>query len=157
MRPKDFQDNATPSENSLAADGLLRLAALTGEAGYEERAARWIASLAPVLGEHPTAFAYLLGAFERLVTPSLEVAVVGALDDAGTVALQSEIRRRLLPASVRVTADPDPATVSRRCSPDRGAVDRPTAYVCERYACRRPATDPAELRAQLDAALAARS
>ena len=32
VRPKDYQDNATPSENSLAADGLLRLAALTGDA-----------------------------------------------------------------------------------------------------------------------------
>ena len=33
VRPKDFQDNATPSENSLAAHGLLRLAALTGDEG----------------------------------------------------------------------------------------------------------------------------
>src|SRR6185436_10943015 len=33
VRPKDVQDNATPSENSLAASGLLRLAALTGERG----------------------------------------------------------------------------------------------------------------------------
>ena len=66
VRPKDFQDNATPSENSLAADGLLRLAALTGDAALRgTRASQWIGALAPVLGEHPTAFAYLLGALER--------------------------------------------------------------------------------------------
>ena len=34
VRPKDYQDNATPSENSLAASGLLRLAALTGDDTY---------------------------------------------------------------------------------------------------------------------------
>ncbi|HXY93516.1 MAG TPA: thioredoxin domain-containing protein, partial [Acidimicrobiia bacterium] len=53
VRPKDYQDNATPSENSLAADGLLRLGALTGDPAYEERAARWIRTMAPLLGDHP--------------------------------------------------------------------------------------------------------
>ena len=65
VRPKDYQDNATPSENSLAADGLLRLAALTGDAAAADRAERWLATLAPVLGEHPTAFAFLLEALQR--------------------------------------------------------------------------------------------
>ena len=65
VRPKDFQDNATPSENSLAADGLLRLSALTGDPDGAQRAERWLATLAPVLGEHPTAFAYLLEALEH--------------------------------------------------------------------------------------------
>src|SRR5262249_8501497 len=36
VRAKDFFDDATPSANSLAAHGLLRLAALTGETNYEE-------------------------------------------------------------------------------------------------------------------------
>ena len=40
VRPKDVQDNATPAENSLAADGLLRLAALTGERAYEDAGRR---------------------------------------------------------------------------------------------------------------------
>ena len=37
-RPKDLMDNATPSAQSLAACGLLRLAALTGETRYDEHA-----------------------------------------------------------------------------------------------------------------------
>ena len=37
-RNKDLMDNATPSANSLAAVGLLRLAALTGDDAYRDRA-----------------------------------------------------------------------------------------------------------------------
>ena len=38
VRPKDLFDDATPSANSLAAHGLLRLSALTGERSYEQYA-----------------------------------------------------------------------------------------------------------------------
>src|SRR5262249_59701668 len=75
VRPKDYQDNATPSENSLAANALLRLSALTGEIRYADAALRWLGALAPVLSDHPTAFAYLLGALDRAVLPSIYNAV----------------------------------------------------------------------------------
>jgi uncharacterized protein YyaL (SSP411 family) len=157
VRPKDYQDNATPSENSLAADGFLRLAALTGDDAYGARASQWIRTMAPLLGEHPTAFAYLLEAFERLVTPPIEVAVVGAPGDAATESLRAELRRRLLPASVSVTAEPGSGADLTPLLRDRHLVDgAATAYVCEHYACQLPATDPAVLRTQLEDALAAR-
>ncbi len=157
VRPKDYQDNATPSENSLAADGLLRLAALTGDAAAAQRAERWISTMAPVLGEHPTAFAYLLEALERVVRPPLEVAVVGDAGDPGRDALVAELRRRLLPGAVRVTAAPGDGADLTPLLADRPTLEgRATAYVCERFACRTPVTDPGALRGQLDAALAAR-
>jgi uncharacterized protein YyaL (SSP411 family) len=157
VRPKDYQDNATPSENSLAADGLLRLSVLTGDDSYATRAARWIRTLAPILGEHPTAFAYLLEACERLVDPPLEVAIVGAPGDASTAALRGELGRRLLPASVRVVAAPGTGSDLTPLLADRDGLEgAAVAYVCEHYVCNLPVTDPAELRDQLDAALAGR-
>jgi uncharacterized protein len=151
VRPKDVQDNATPSENSLACNGLLRLAALTGEPRYEEPALRWLRGMAPVLGDHPTAFAYLLGALERWLAPPLEVAIVGPPDDDGTRALQAEVTGRLLPAAVTLRAAPGAGDDLSPLLADRPLVDgRPTAYVCERYTCRRPVTSPEELRSQLD-------
>jgi uncharacterized protein YyaL (SSP411 family) len=154
VRPKEYQDNATPAENSLAADGLLRLAALTGEARYEAPAADVLRLLGPVLAEHATTFAYLLGALERLVTPPLEVAVVS---DADGAALRREVHGRLLPASVTVGAAPGAGADLTPLLAGRGLVDgKPTAYVCEHFVCRQPVTAPEDLRAQLDAALAAR-
>ncbi|MEX0663193.1 MAG: thioredoxin domain-containing protein [Acidimicrobiia bacterium] len=153
VRPKDMQDNATPSENSLACNGLLRLAALIGESRYEELAGAWLRGLAPLLGEHPTAFAYLLGALERFVTPPIEVAVIGAPGDHAD-ALWHEVTSRVLPSAVVLRAEAGKGAEHSPLLADRPLVDgSPTAYVCQHYACQQPVTDPAELRAQLDAAV----
>ena len=150
VRPKDFQDNATPSENSLAADGLLRLSALTGDPGGAEQAERWLATLAPVLGEHPSAFAFLLEALQRVVRPPLEVAIVGD-DGPARDALVDVVRTRLMPGAVRVVAAPGAGADLTPLLADRTLVDgQPAAYVCERFVCRLPVTDPESLRADLD-------
>jgi uncharacterized protein YyaL (SSP411 family) len=150
VRPKDVQDNATPAENSLAASGLLRLVALTGEAHDEAPATRWLRAMAPLLGEHPTAFAYLLGALDRWLAPPVEVAIVGDAGDPATEALRREVNARYLPNLVSLVA---PAGVGAELSPllaDRTLVDgQPAAYVCERYACARPVTEPEALRVLL--------
>jgi uncharacterized protein YyaL (SSP411 family) len=157
VRPQDFFDNATPSENSLAADGLLRLAALTGDATLEASPRQLLDQLADIAGRHSSSFAFLLGAYERAVTPPIEIALVGTDPD-----LHREVFGRLIPASVAVAAEPGPdldrgATLTPLLA-DRVLVDgRPTAYVCERFACRLPVTTPEDLRAEIDAALASRT
>jgi uncharacterized protein YyaL (SSP411 family) len=157
VRPKEYQDNATPAENSLASNALLRLAALTGVGRYEVPAEEVLRLLGPVLAEHASAFAYLLGALERLVTPPLEVAVIGDGKDDGADALRREVHGRLLPDAVTVSAPSGAGADVTPLLADRALVDRKaTAYVCEHFACRRPVTSPEDLRAELDAALAAR-
>jgi uncharacterized protein len=153
VRPKDYEDNATPSENSLAAGALLRLAALTGEHRYEAVATEVLDAMAPLAGRHPVAFGELLQALERSVSPPVEIAVVGPHDDPRTAALCREVTGRLLPTAVLLRAEPGSeggAPVSPLLA-DRGLVGgAPTAYVCERFVCRAPVTEPAALRAELD-------
>ncbi|MDQ1533716.1 MAG: uncharacterized protein QOF28_1477, partial [Actinomycetota bacterium] len=158
VRPKDYEDNATPSENSLAADALLRLAALTGETHYEEVAAEVLDAMGSLVGRHPVAFGELLQALERSVSPPLEIAVVGPAGDTRTAALRHEVTSRLLPSAVMLCGDPsaDAQPVSPLLA-DRPLVDgAPAAYVCERFSCRAPVTDPADLRAELDRVLSSR-
>jgi uncharacterized protein YyaL (SSP411 family) len=154
-RAKEFFDNATPSENSLAAHALLRLAALTGEARYERAGVGVLRLIGQALGDHPTAFAYMLGALERYVTPPLEIAVIGERDDDRTRALRREVVGRFLPDTVTLTAPS--ADNGSPLLADRPLVDgKATAYVCERYACKQPVTDAIALRAQIDEVLASR-
>ncbi len=157
VRQKDLFDDATPSANSLAANGLLRLATLTGDRRYEEAAVLSLRAVGPVAATHPTSFAYLLTALERFLFAPIEIAIVGDRDAAATNALRRVVFGRLVPASVTLTA---PAGADGARSPLlEGRVERDgaaTAYVCERFACRRPVTAPADLDAEIDAALAAR-
>jgi hypothetical protein len=155
VRPKDVFDDATPSANALAANGLLRLALLTGDDQYAEPARRILEQLVRPMTSHPTGFAYYLAALERVLYPPVEIVVVGDPGLAATRALRDEVTHRLLPASVSLfAAEPDESVPLLA---DRAARDDPTAYVCEHYACRTPVTRPEELRAQIDAALAARA
>jgi uncharacterized protein YyaL (SSP411 family) len=81
--------------------------------------------------------------------------IVGAPDDPATRALRAELTHRLVPASVTIVAADADESIPLLAG--RGARDQPTAYVCEHYACRAPVTQPAALREQLDAVLAARA
>ncbi len=85
--------------------------------------------------------------------PELQIVLVGAPDDPATRALISEAWRRYLPNAVLAAAGPnDPeAEETVPLLAGRPLVEgRPAAYVCERFACRQPVTDPAALAAQLE-------
>ena len=137
VRPKDLFDNATPSANSLAAVSLYRLWALTGRRQYLDRADDVVRAITPLLSEHPTAFAHLLGAVELRSLGPTEIVVVG--DEPELVAAAFESYR---PTAVMAWGEP-------YMSPLWEGRDAGTAYVCQGYACRLPATTAAELQAQL--------
>ncbi len=150
VRPKDVQDNATPSGGAMAATVLLKLAALTGEHRYREAAERAIAAVGPALARYPTGFAQWLNALIFLLGRPREVALVGDPADPATRALLDVVFGEFRPFQVVALkasgqASPVPLLEGRE---QRGG--RPTAAVCLNFACRLPVTDPAELRRQLD-------
>jgi uncharacterized protein YyaL (SSP411 family) len=154
-RPKDPQDNATPSGGSMATLVFLRLAALTGDSRYRATAERALATVTSFLGRYPTGFANWLSAAELAVGGIVELAIVGDPGDPATRALLAEAtagsRRNLV-----VAVSPDPASSVVPLLADRIAVGgRPTAYVCRDFTCRMPVTDPSALAGLLAEASAA--
>jgi uncharacterized protein YyaL (SSP411 family) len=148
-RPKDPQDNATPSGGSMATLVLLRLAALTGEARYREAAEAAIATVTGFLARYPSGFANWLSAAQLAVSGIIELAIVGDPYDPATGALLDEVRAQARPdLVVAVAADPSASAVPLLAG--RVAIgDRPTAYVCRGFTCRLPVTEPAALAAEL--------
>ncbi len=152
VRPKELYDNATPSGNSAAAEVLLRLAGLTGDARYEGAAEGALRLVRDPMGRAPTAFGHALSALDRFVGPGREVAIVGDPGTPATRALIDEVTGRFLPNVSLTVARPDDAAATELVPllRDRTLVDgRPAAYVCERFACRLPVTEPEALAAAL--------
>ena len=64
-RPRDITDNAMPSGTSLAAELLLHLGDLTGDAEMRSRAVQVVEGAAVAMTRYPSAFGHLLGAAGR--------------------------------------------------------------------------------------------
>jgi uncharacterized protein YyaL (SSP411 family) len=149
-RPKDVQDNATPSGSAMATFVLLRLAALTGEGRYRSIAERAIATITPFTARYPTAFAQWLQAVDLSLADVAEVAVVGSLQDEATRALLAVARGSYSPARVVAATAGDASASAVALLHDRPLRNgRPTAYVCRGFACQAPVTDPEALAEQL--------
>ena len=69
LRPKNGQDNATPSGTGVAALALQRLGHLVGEPRYLVAAERTLRLYWPQMNESPSAFCSLLMALEEILTP----------------------------------------------------------------------------------------
>ncbi len=153
VRPRDPLDNATPSGSSAATLLLARLAALDGDPEKSRLVERVLAGYREALARFPSGFGELLAALDTYVSPGPEVAIIGDPDAEDTRALRRVLYRRFRPN--RAVAGRRPGDgIAARLSPlleGRGRRDgRATAYVCHRFACQAPTTDPAELERQLD-------
>jgi uncharacterized protein YyaL (SSP411 family) len=147
-RPKDPQDNATPSGGSMATLVLLRLAALTGEGRYRTAAERAIRQVTAFVGRYPGGFANWLTAIDFALAPVLEVAVVGDAAAPDTDRLLAPARDGFRPH--QVVAVGDPAASGVPLLEGRFALNgRPTAFVCRNFACRQPVDEPEALAALL--------
>jgi uncharacterized protein YyaL (SSP411 family) len=144
-RNKSGADGALPSGNAVAAVVQLRLHTLTGEAVHLERAEGILRLYHGAAAEQPFAYATYLEALERLLETPVEVVIVGDPQLPDGRAMWDVVRQAYLPHRVLVRAradDPSPLAVTR----DRPARDgRATGYVCHRFTCSAPTTEPAEL------------
>jgi hypothetical protein len=135
---KDLDDNPTPSGNSMLAYVLLRLARIYGDDALERRAVGVFRLVRDTLARAPSAFGWTLCALELHFSPPREIAIVGGVDSAVA-------RAALEPFDPNAVIAVGPADDVPLLA-GKGLVDgRPAVYVCERFACRAPVTEPAQL------------
>ena len=153
IRPKELYDNAVPSGNSAAADVLQRLTHLTGEPEYERAGVSALRLVRDGIAGAPLGFGHALGALDLYLDTVREVAVIGDPGSPDTRSLAAEVTsRRYVPNHVLAVADArdDRSREAVALLLERPQIDgRPTAYVCERFTCKLPVTEPEELAAQL--------
>ncbi len=137
-RRKIFDDHPSPSGNSMLASVLLRLSRIYGDDRLEASAVSALALVRERSAGAPTAFGYALVATDFLLSPRREIAIVGPAD--------SEIARAVLsrfePHAVIAFG---PSATIPLLEGKTLVGGEPAVYVCERFTCRAPVTDPREL------------
>ncbi len=148
-RPANFSDHPTPSDNALAAEALLTLAAYTGESRTFDRAEAVLRAAGSFLARAPSAVGHLAGVLAAVLAPSRELAVVGPPGDPATGALLAAAEEAFHP-ELSVARGDGVSTGGVPLLEGRPLVQgRPAAYLCHRFACNAPITDPEGLRRAL--------
>ena len=150
IRPRDLQDNATPSGNAMSATVLLKVAALSPEPRYVDCARQALVSMQSLMAEHPLGFGQWLQALSFALSEPHEIAIVGYPGSQDTQALLTVTRDGYRPFQVVALGAPHPEGSAVPLLRHRRLVDgRAAAYVCTRHACQAPVTEPAALQALL--------
>jgi uncharacterized protein YyaL (SSP411 family) len=143
-RRKEVGDHPIPAGQSSAAFGLLRLAALSGERAFADRALGVLALFGDPAVSHPDSFAHFLRALDFHLAQTREVAIVGA--DLTT--LEGVVRADFRPHIV-LAGGPAGATEPPLLDARTEIGGEPAAYVCEGFTCNLPVTDPTALEREL--------
>jgi uncharacterized protein len=150
IRPASTADEATPNHNAVAAQNLIRLALLTGDDRWREKADRLIAAIAPATVHNLYMHMALLNAIDlRLRAAQIVVTGEGARADALLAAARAipSLDRIVLHAPSAETLPPShPAQQQIKASRE------PQAFVCVGETCSLPVTDSAGLTRALEAA-----
>ena len=147
-RTKDPHDNATPSGNSMAVTGLLRLAKLTGDSDLLGRCEQTLQLFRGLMGRSPMAAGQMLNALDFYLGPVREIAVVGAAANPEVIEVLRLLRRPFRPHQVVAwQADSEGKLALLK---DRGPLGGVTTYVCESFTCQAPIVGAKALREHPD-------
>ncbi len=147
VRRKEVYDGAVPSGNSVAVLNFVRIARMTGDAAWEDRARQIGRAFAKTLESMPSAHAQFLTGLDFALGPSLEIVVAGEAEAEDTKALLAVAARTYVPRSVTLLRTGDSrlrllAPFTAHQGPVNGQA---AAYVCRNFACEAPVTDPAKM------------
>ena len=146
LRPKDIQDNATPSGNALACEALLKLAAFTDEGRYRDVAEKALTLVTDFVSRYPTAFARWLSAADFALGNVKQVAAVYEAADKHSQELLRFIQSAYRPNAIIAASTYPPSKQAPPLLLERPLRNNnPTVYVCEGFVCKNPVTSIPEL------------
>lgn len=152
IRPKELYDGATPSGNSVAALNFIRLARMTGQHELEEKAQNMFSIFGKQVQRMARGYAFFLTAMLFSISKSKDVVLVADSDHADTENMLNVIREDFRPFTMTIFCS-DKFESIKELVPfieNYKTIDgKPTAYICENFACRAPIIDLKEFRKTL--------
>ncbi len=146
IRNKEIYDGAYPSGNSVAALNLIRLARITGETRFEEKAQQLLRGFSVEASRTPHSHAQLMIALDYALGPSSEVVIVGDSDREDTARMLQALRSKFIPRKVvlfrsSVEKSPEITCLAKFTKDLKEKEGEATAFVCRDYVCKTPTTN----------------
>jgi len=142
LRPKELFDSCMPSGNSVALMAMVRLGQYTENRELLKTAGQMLKALAGEVEKVPQFYPGFLMALEQYQTPPSQIIIAGQKTEYATRAMMAATGRSYLPTTLVMVNDPDCSRLTEKVLPHilryRMLDGRPTAYICENYACQAP-------------------
>jgi uncharacterized protein YyaL (SSP411 family) len=151
LRSKEAYDGAEPSDNSVSALNLQRLAAMLKQPDRQEKAGQVLRSFSSEITQQPTTSPLMLVALEMARSTPAQIVIAGKPDSPDTLAMLKIARSNPRPNQVVLLADggigqaflAKHADFYQSLTPTDG---KATAYLCEDFVCQLPTDDPQKLK-----------
>jgi len=145
-RQKEIYDGAIPSGNSVAMLNLLKLAQLTGNQDFENKADHISRVFAENVRKSPVAHTFLLTAVDYAVGPSYSLVIAGDTGKEDTNDMLYEIKKHFLPNKSLIfrpteKTSPEIDEFSNFVQYFDKLDGKATAYVCINKTCKKPTND----------------
>ncbi|WP_092333776.1 thioredoxin domain-containing protein [Desulfosporosinus hippei] len=138
FRPKESYDGALPSGNSITALNLLRLARLTGDEHWEQKAQQQLLDFRTVLEEHPSGYTAFIQAIQYALHPSQELILAGSLNSTELPEMRKLFFSEFRPYSSVLYQEGSISDIVPWLHDYPVEPDQTTAYLCENFTCQRP-------------------
>lgn len=147
VRPKEIYDGATPSGNSVATLCMLRLAKMTGNKEFEEKAMSQFNTFGGNVKDNSISFTHFMMAYLFANMPTKEIVIAGKRQQEDTKEMLAQLEQRFLPFSVTIYNDGNPKLeeLIPFIKNQRMIGNVATAYVCENFVCNIPTSDTDQL------------
>jgi len=147
VRPNATGDDATPNPNAIAAQNLVRLAAVTGRHAWRDRADRLFDGILPAAADNLFMHVALLNALD-LRLRAVEIVIAGKGDRADALTAAALKLPFLDRIAIRAPAA-DALPPSHPAIDKLAAVSEPAAFVCVGETCSLPVIAPEQIAARV--------
>ena len=142
LRGREGADGATPSGNAVAAMLLARLSFHFDREDFRDAAIGAVRAYGKHLTRYPRGFAKSLAVVDFLTEGPVELALIGAPDDPGFIAIRDAIRGAYLPNRiVAINHRPDGVSAHPLLAGKSVVRGQAALYICRNFACQQPLTD----------------
>jgi len=145
VRKKEIYDGAVPSGNSIMMLNLLKLAQLTENEEFKDKALQLEKAFSETVKKIPTGFTGFLCALDFRIGPSYEIVIAGNRGDEKTEAFIESIRKNYIPNETLVLNSDDEIKELLKIIPSlenkKICNNTTTAYICSEGSCKTPTGD----------------